>query len=504
MSFNTEKNVPEVKFIADSTKRATGLYGPEALSEDITEIVKMFDPESTHSDNITPGGISKDNLREELRGLIENAVQKIEGFGLSECNYSRDDSDTLEECAVAKHTHGYDEKPTAMSNNLLTSGAIHNVVNDIAAKIQIILESYSKKEETEEALSNYVKKEDGKSLSRNDYTDSDKQNLDENTQARHTHTYDEAPTKDSNNSITSGGVYSYIQSEKQTLTRVLGTGVEYKAGESAFGWNPFTGIVDIFMCELDHKLTNDMFKDENVFFQYWSSLGGINALSAIQDGNGNDIGETYVKKSEFKGYNSLSYFFANNYNNDLLGTVETSGALFADYIFKQNSMTEITVDLSNCYSMVGGFLNSEAETVIFENGTPKLTKAQNLFRGCKNLKNVTGLILTSVDSCKYMFYGCESLTEMSELIISGDCSYMFYGCTNLTNVALNCLGITYGTGMFTGCTALSDITIKGKPDFETIFNSLENVENGTIKVDDVSSISDDVKSIATEKGWKIA
>ena len=66
MSFNTEKNVPEVKFIADSTKRATGLYGPEALSEDITEIVKMFDPESTHSDNITPGGISKENLSNVL------------------------------------------------------------------------------------------------------------------------------------------------------------------------------------------------------------------------------------------------------------------------------------------------------------------------------------------------------------------------------------------------------------------------------------------------------
>ena len=203
-------------------------------------------------------------------------------------------------------------------------------------------------------------------------------------------------------------------------------------------------------------------------------------------------------------FKNLSYFFANDYNNSLFGEIDTSPVALADYIFKQNSMTEITVDLSSCYSMVGGFLNSEVETVIFENETPKLTKAQNLFRGCKNLKNVTGLILTSVDSCKYMFYGCESLTEMSELIISGDCSYMFYGCTNLTNVALNCLGITYGTGMFTGCTALSDITIKGKPDFETIFNSLENVENGTIKVDDVSSISDDVKSIATEKGWKIA
>ena len=322
--------------------------------------------------------------------------------------------------------------------------------------------------------------------------------------AKHTHTYDEAPTKDSTNSITSGGVYSCIQSEKRTSIRVLGVNVDYKAGESTFSWNPFTGIVELLMCERDHKLTNDMLKDENLFSQYWSSLGGINALSAIQDGNGNDIGETYVKKSEFKGYNSLSYFFANNYNNDLLGTVETSGALFADYIFKQNSMTEITIDLSSCYSMVGGFLNSEVETVIFENETPKLTKAQNLFRGCKNLKNVTGLILTSVDSCKYMFYGCESLTEMSELIISGDCSYMFYVCKALTSVNLDCTNLTNGTGMFTGCTALSDITIKGKPDFETIFNSLETVESGTIKVDDITAISDDVKSIATEKGWKIA
>lgn len=285
MSFNTEKNVPEVKFIADSTKRATGLYGPEAILSALIEIVKMFDPESTHSDNVTPGGISKENLREELRCLIENSVQKIEGMGLSECNYSRDDSVTLEECAGAKHTHGYDEKPTAMSNNLLTSGAIHNVVNDIAEKIQIILESYSKKEETEEALSNYVKKEDGKSLSRNDYTDSDKQNLDENTQARHTHIYDEAPTKDSTNSITSGAVNDALLKYIPHIS----TGIK---DPNVPVWTIENNAI-VFKYWVDDGGGTGWYND-----YYFGSTANI-ALRALQDEYGNIIADTYTKLSQF-------------------------------------------------------------------------------------------------------------------------------------------------------------------------------------------------------------
>ncbi len=221
--------------------------------------------------------------------------------------------------------------------------------------------------------------------------------------------------------------------------------------------------------------------------------------------------------SKIGAVKSLSYFFANNYNNELYGIADTKNVLIADYIFKQNSIPDICIDLSSCYSLIGGFLNSEVESVTFENGTPKLTKAQNLFRGCKNLKSINGLDTSNVDSCKYMFYGCESIENLrNELVLNGDCSYMFYGCSALTSATLDCRNVTNATGMFTGCSSLlytlnlngltvsvdiSDCQLDNAA-MVGFANSLGQASEGaTIITSD--NWTDDWVPIATGKGWTI-
>lgn len=208
----------------------------------------------------------------------------------------------------------------------------------------------------------------------------------------------------------------------------------------------------------------------------------------------------YVKKEDFRGANSLSYFFANNYNNGLFGSIETKGALFADYIFKENSMSDITVDLSAATSMIGGFLNAAVENVSFTNGTADLKKATSLFKGCKKLESVTGLDLGNSDSVKYLFMNCENMAGTVEIETQAtDLSYMLYGCKAITGLKLKATNATLMTGCFTNCDSLNSIEILGDMDFEVMFKALLTVENGTITT--TAEISDEIKAIATEKGW---
>ncbi len=202
-------------------------------------------------------------------------------------------------------------------------------------------------------------------------------------------------------------------------------------------------------------------------------------------------------------FKSLSYFFSNDYNNSLFKEIKTSEVVLADYIFKNNSMKKISVDLSNCYSAIGGFNGSNVETVVFENGTPNLQKANDLFRSCGKLTLITGLSLKKCDSVKYMFANCKSLT--SDLLIetvATDLSYMFYNCKKVAKITLIAPNLKIATGTFTGCDNLANIVIDAETNFEILFSSLQNTINGIITVNS-GTVPEEVKKIATDKGWTV-
>ena len=103
--YDNEKNLPITEFLADSSNRADGLNGPEEILKTLIEIIKMFDPSSTHCDAASKGGISADNLRDGIimgKHLSEELVKKFSDinseltFLLESLEYDEDVIDEIE------------------------------------------------------------------------------------------------------------------------------------------------------------------------------------------------------------------------------------------------------------------------------------------------------------------------------------------------------------------------------------------------------------------------
>lgn len=422
MSFETNEKKPVIEFIADETKRASGLYGPQTILSDLTEIAKMFDPNSVHGDNETKGGIWEENFSEELKNKYTVLLEKM-------------------------HTHEYDEEPFENSEALVKSGKLFEFFKKYAT-LKYLEETYYDKNVMEEIFSDYTEQ-------------LEKRVTNESLEEKINDLPNKFVTHNSNKNIS----------------------LEYGKGTT-------------FNIKVDGMYIYPELSE--------------NSHKAFCDSQGNTISETYatqkelecyVKKDDYSGVNSLAYFFADNLNNGLFGKIETSGALMCDYIFKNNSMSKIEIDLKNCVSMIGGFLNSTVEKVTFTNGTPRLKKTNNLFRGCTKLMEVKGLDLTNAENLKYMFMNCESLVSLPEIKANGtDFSYAFMNCKSLKSVTLLTPNLQLATGMFTGCDSLNTVTINGNTDYEKLFNALPTVEIGNISID--SDIAEEIKKIATDKGWE--
>ena len=115
----------------------------------------------------------------------------------------------------------------------------------------------------------------------------------------------------------------------------------------------------------------------------------------------------------------------------------------------------------------------------------KDNSTRNMFRNCSNAKKIilNNFDTTNAVSMEYMFYGCNSLTEIDGL--SGlntskteNMSYMFFRCSSLSQLNLshfNTSEVTTMKGMFYGCSSLNSLNISN-------FN--------TLKVEDMSRMFD--------------
>lgn len=128
MSFETNEKKPVIEFIADETKRASGLYGPQTILSDLTEIAKMFDPNSVHGDNETKGGIWEENFSEELKNKYTVLLEKM-------------------------HTHEYDEEPFENSEALVKSGKLFEFFKKYAT-LKYLEENYYDKDVIEDSFNN--------------------------------------------------------------------------------------------------------------------------------------------------------------------------------------------------------------------------------------------------------------------------------------------------------------------------------------------------------------
>lgn len=222
---------PSPKFIGSEGEYSIGQSGPEAIKDDILDIMRMFDPTSKHPKDAnrgyaeeTQGGIGYGNLNfnfadSDFAGRIgvtldgqesnvQAAFNKLYGISLSqeeahkalEALHSADVSalhkliDDLKESKQDKLT--FDTAPTAGSNNPVTSGGIKSALDtkENAADAEEVYASVSEK------LKN-LSSETSALTSRTNQLETDKQDK---------LTFDATPTANSANPVTSGGVKSAL------------------------------------------------------------------------------------------------------------------------------------------------------------------------------------------------------------------------------------------------------------------------------------------------------
>ena len=114
--------------------------------------------------------------------------------------------------------------------------------------------------------------------------------------------------------------------------------------------------------------------------------------------------------------------------------------------------------------------NINITNVIIEDYFKPLTTT-NMFDGCNNLVNITGLskmITNQVQDMHSMFSGCSSLTslDLSSFNTSNvtNIFYMFQGCSSLTELDLssfNTTNVTDVSSMFRNCTNLRTVNLSG-------------------------------------------
>ena len=158
--------------------------------------------------------------------------------------------------------------------------------------------------------------------------------------------------------------------------------------------------------------------------------------------------------------------------------------------------------------------------------TSSVTDMTSMFRNCPSLTTIPQIDTSSVTIMAAMFYNCTSLTTIPQINTSSvtDMSSMFRSCTSLTTIPqINTSSVERMAGMFQICSSITDLggfmglkcNLDLSPCRAITHDSIMNVIN---KAADVSSnpqtlklgstnlakITDEEKSIATNKGWTLA
>ena len=199
--------------IAEDNAKLAVKYSKEAISKaEQAEMVAEFVSKSVNNTfiPIKTSELYNDNQfisAKEQNLTDEEKLQARENIGAGTSNFSGDYEDLINKPYIPS----YDNVPTKD----YIDEKISNLVNSAPETLDTLGEIASALEENEDVISalnsvvsNKVDKVAGKGLSTNDFTNEDKTNLEENSQARHTHT---------NKSILDSTTASFTTQEKTKL-----------------------------------------------------------------------------------------------------------------------------------------------------------------------------------------------------------------------------------------------------------------------------------------------
>lgn len=162
-SFSKEKHLPVRRFIADESKVATGLYGPNAIAEDIDNIHAMFDPLAEILGGTQQGGISEKNLQDgavseqklapgireklahtaseellaDLRKELEQAMEEkagrattLSGYGITDAHTKEEIAELLSQCQNAEEFQAFRKEVSETLMQKTGETLLHEVTVD--------------------------------------------------------------------------------------------------------------------------------------------------------------------------------------------------------------------------------------------------------------------------------------------------------------------------------------------------------------------------------------
>lgn len=156
--------------------------------------------------------------------------------------------------------------------------------------------------------------------------------------------------------------------------------------------------------------------------------------------------------------------------------------------------------------------------------TENVTNMNNMFNYCQNLINIPLLNTSKVTAMDNTFYNCFALTTIPKLDTSNVTTMknMFYNCRALNIVPkLDVSNVTFMNYMFDGCKNLTEIHMTGINTYLNISSSTKFTRDALLEIlnnlatltetkkltmgeTNLAKLTDEDKTIATNKGWTLA
>ena len=244
-----------------------------------------------------------------------------------------------------------------------------------------------------------------------------------------------------------------------------------------------------------------------VFVPVTTGGGGSQAKIKVGE-NGIKLGSSTFTEVpqilDFSDVTDMRYMFQSCYNLTTIPEIDTSNVTDMRYMFQScYNLTNISeIDTSNVTDMEGIFYYCQSLTTVPKMNTSQVTNVHYMFSDCRTLTSIPTLDISNVTDMYNMFYGCSSLTTIPEMNTSNVIGTYnaFGGCTSLTDL-----------GGFIGLKCNLDLSASSLITHESIMNVINKAADVTaspatltLGSTNLAKLTDEEKSIATNKGWTLA
>lgn len=209
-----------------------------------------------------------------------------------------------------------------------------------------------------------------------------------------------------------------------------------------------------------------------------------------------------LKYEDTENVTNMDYMFYSCRNLTAIPILNTSKVtrMYSMFYNCEKLISINQLDTSNVINMNNMFAYCARLASIPLLDTSKVTNMDYMFQNCFILTTIPKLDTSKVTTMQYMFFNCYALNAIPNIDVSNvnSMGYMFYNCSRLTEIHMTGMKASFD---------IHDSTKFTREALVEILNNLTTVTNTkTLKMGstNLSKLTDEDKSIATNKGWTLA